>query len=158
MKNPSSTSTVKYDGVKTQADIKHTAPADFSTGWMTAVSAPPSATQEKDIVPTQAEDFLSSDTVSDVDLLYTDNATDDLCYEWWNLDEPRVACVRWHQQFRRLLDTADTEQDFVISLSNYYTTTVYAAYISTNIIVTFAEQIVDFSVFADTERVALGGV
>lgn len=108
MENPDTTSVVPFDGVKTQADFDYASPADFSTGWMSA-TAPPSATQDSDIVPTQAEDYTSSDTVIDVDLLYSDNAADDLCVEWWQLDNPRIACVKWAQQFRRLLDTSDTD-------------------------------------------------
>ena len=95
--NPDSDATLLYDGMRSTVDLIVTTPADFTTGSFTVSTVMSSTTTTNDLAPTEIETIDEFDeTTDDVTTGITAASLTDLCVEWWTLDFPRMACVRWY--------------------------------------------------------------
>ena len=155
--NPDTDATLLYDGMRTTADLNIATPADFTTGSLTVSTVVSATTITNDILPTEDEEIDVYDTTDNVVLGITAASTDDLCVEWWTLDFPRMACVKWYQQFTRLLDSADTDGDFVLDMTEVYTVTPFAGSVLSEYYNFIQSEDVDFTDFSEN-LVSLDGL
>ena len=73
-----------------------------------------------DLVPT-ALSALATDANNAADQVTSVTLTDEGCIEQWVLTAPEQACVKFSGKIKRLLDTTDTTEDFIIDLTETYT-------------------------------------
>ena len=156
--NPDTDATILYDGMRTTADLNIATPADFTTGSLTVSTVVSATTTTNDILPTEDEEIDAYDPTTDnVVLGITALTAEDLCVEWWTLDFPRMACVKWYQQFTRALDSADTDGDFVLDMTEVYTVTPFAGSVLSENYNFIQSEDVDFTDFTEN-LVSLDGL